>query len=229
MKPIIGVTSSYNPREQNYTLPEAYANAIEKGDGIPILFPPMINAEIEKYISLVDGVILSGGADVDPNIYGELPIPQLGTIDPIRDAYEMKLACSIIREKKPVLAICRGCQVLNVAAGGSLWQDINTQVKGSLKHDQQAPLSYASHTVRFTKGSILSKIYGAEKVGVNSFHHQGVKSLGLGLTSIAWADDGTIEAVEGNGRFMVGVQWHPERMIDSAHSELFKAFISALK
>lgn len=108
-------------------------------------------------------------------------------------------------------------------------QDINTQVKGSLKHDQQAPLSYASHTVRFTKGSILSKIYGAEKVGVNSFHHQGVKSLGLGLTSIAWADDGTIEAVEGNGGFMVGVQWHPERMIDSEHSELFKAFISALQ
>ena len=229
MKPVIGVTSDYNPREQDYTLPESYAHAVEKGGGIPVILPPLINEEIERCLSLVDGVILSGGVDVDPNLYGELPIPELGRIDPVRDVFEMRLARSIIREKKPVLAICRGCQVLNVAAGGSLWQDINTQVKGSLKHNQQAPLNYASHSARFTEGSILSKIYGAEKVGVNSFHHQGIKSLGIGLTPIAWADDGTVEAVEGVGRFMVGVQWHPERMLDSEHIELFKMFIKDLK
>jgi putative glutamine amidotransferase len=229
MKPVIGVTSSYSPKEQDYELPEAYAQAVIKGGGIPILFPPIVNAEIDRYLSLVDGVILSGGTDVDPNIYGELPIPQMGSVDPMRDTFELKLTYSIIKEQKPVLAICRGCQVLNVAAGGSLWQDINTQIKNSLKHNQQAPLNFASHLVRLTNGSMLNKIYENEKVGVNSFHHQGIKSLGLGLTSVAWADDGTIEAVEGVGNFMVGVQWHPERMLDSEHIKIFKAFIEALK
>jgi putative glutamine amidotransferase len=166
--------------------------------------------------------------DVDPNIYGELPIPQMETIYPIRDTFEMKLTHRIIKEKKPVLAICRGCQVLNVAAGGNLWQDINTQVNDSLKHSQQAPPYHASHSVKFAQGSMLSKIYEKDNIGVNSFHHQGIKSPGSELTPIVWAEDGTIEAVEGTGKFTLGVQWHPEIMPDNEHVKLFKAFITAL-
>jgi putative glutamine amidotransferase len=228
MKPVIGITSSYNNTDQNYVLPSSYINAVERGGGIPLLLPPTLNVDVDRHLALVEGVILTGGVDVDPCLYGEDPIPQMGTIDPIRDEYELKLTRRILETRKPVLAICRGCQVLNVAAGGKLWQDINSQIKNSMKHNQQAPTSYASHTVKVAKDSKLLEIYGVETIGVNTFHHQGIKTLGSGLKAVAWANDETIEAVEGSGKFTIGVQWHPERMLDSDHLKLFKAFTAAL-
>jgi putative glutamine amidotransferase len=228
MKPVIGITSSYNNTDQSYILPSSYVLAVERGGGIPLLLPPTLNIDVDRHLALVDGVILTGGVDVDPRLYDEDPIPQMGIIDPLRDDYELKLTRRIIETRKPVLAICRGCQILNVTARGKLWQDINSQVTNSMKHNQQAPTFYASHTVRMAKDSKLSAIYGTETIGVNTFHHQGIKALGSGLTAAAWANDGTIEAIEGLGKFTIGVQWHPERMLDSDHIKLFKAFTSVL-
>ncbi|MCX6642771.1 MAG: gamma-glutamyl-gamma-aminobutyrate hydrolase family protein, partial [Candidatus Bathyarchaeota archaeon] len=211
MKPVIGITSSYNNTDQSYILPSSYVLAVERGGGIPLLLPPTLNIDVDRHLALVDGIILTGGVDVDPRFYDEDPIPQMGIIDPLRDDYELKLTRRIIETRKPVLAICRGCQILNVAAGGKLWQDINSQVTNSIKHNQQAPTFYASHTVRMAKDSKLSEIYGIETIGVNTFHHQGIKARGSGLTAAAWANDETIEAIEGSGKFTLGVQWHPER------------------
>jgi len=228
MKPLIGVTSSYNTAEKNYTLPDSYVNAVERAGGTPILLPPTMEADTARHLQLVDAIVLTGGVDVDPFLYGDLPIPQQGAIDPLRDAYELKLTRQALEQGKPILAICRGCQVLNVAAGGTLYQDLNVQVKGSMKHNQQAPTWYGSHTADLKEGSRLHGVYGKEKVAVNSFHHQGIKNCAPGFTETAWANDGVVEGMEYEGKpWVVGVQWHPERMIDGEHLKIFQAFIKA--
>ena len=153
----------------------------------------------------------------------------MGTIDPKRDDSELKITREALRRGKPVLAICRGHQVLNVAAGGTLIQDTTSQVEGALKHRQNAPTYYPSHTVTVKEGTRLHGIFGKGELGVNTFHHQAVKDLGEGLVATAWAPDGVIEAMESPGEaFVLGVQWHPERMIDGEMLKIFQAFVEAL-
>jgi len=228
MKPVIGITSSFNWTDHSYTLPDSYIQAVERAGGNSILLPPTMQADIERHLELVDGLMLTGGVDVDPNIYNEGPIPKMGQIDPLRDAYELKITKLALKLKKPMLAICRGCQVLNVAAEGTLWQDINSQVKESLKHSGQAPTFYPTHSVKIAPGSKLNAIYGTDLIYVNSFHHQGVKDIGKGLKATAWSEDGLIEGLEGSGAFTVGVQWHPERMLDSEQLKIFKTLIQSI-
>ena len=230
MKPIIGLTSSYSSDKKSYTIPESYVNAVERSGAVPVILPPTFDADIGTFLKLVDGIILTGGVDVDPQLYGENPIPLQGSIDPLRDSFELLLTKAALDMCKPIFAICRGIQVLNVAAGGTLYQDVNGQMKGSLKHRQQAPTYHPSHKVRLEAGSRLNGIFGKSSVGVNSFHHQAVKDIAPGFRATAWADDGLIEAIELDGSdYIVGVQWHPERMIDGEMLKLFKAFTATLQ
>jgi putative glutamine amidotransferase len=226
MKPVIGVTSSYDWDRDNYILPASYIESIIVCGGLPILLPPTTTMDSEESIALLDGIMLTGGVDVDPSLYGEPPMPALGKIDPLRDGYELYLTREAIEHKKPLLAICRGIQVLNVALGGTLYQDLYTQVDGSLKHSQMAPRYYPTHKVKILKGSELFEIFGKNEIGVNSFHHQGIKTLGKGLNANAWSEDGLIEGVENQDEnFVLGVQWHPERMIKGEMVKIFQAFV----
>jgi putative glutamine amidotransferase len=230
MKPVIGLSSSYSLDNKQYTVPEGYIMAVERSDAVPIILPPTFDADIEAFLGLVNGIILTGGVDVDSQLYGENPIPLQGSIDPLRDSFELALTKAALKIHKPIFAICRGIQLLNVAAGGTLYQDINGQLKGSLKHRQQAPTYYPTHKVRLKDGSRLHGIFSKSSVGVNTFHHQAVKDIAPDFRATAWADDDLIEAIEWEGsEFIVGVQWHPERMIDGEMLKLFEAFTIALK
>lgn len=229
MRPLIGVTSSYSWDNNSQNLPNSYIDAVERGGGTPIILPPTFTVDVGQLLEAVDGLVLTGGVDVDPQIYGEDPLPQMGRIDPKRDHFELEITRRALSVGKPTLAICRGIQVLNVAAGGTLFQDIPSQVKGSIKHSAQTPTFYPSHSVRVKAGSKLHGIFGKEELGVNSFHHQSVKDLGEGLVATAWAPDGVIEAMEIPGEvFILGVQWHPERMIDGEMLKIFQAFAEAV-
>jgi putative glutamine amidotransferase len=230
MKPIVGVTSSYNQNDKRYQVPESYIEAVERAGGIPVVLPPTFDAKVDALLKLVDGLILTGGVDIDPQLYGESPLPKQGNIDPLRDSFELALTRRCLKVGKPVLAICRGIQLLNVAAGGSLYQDVNSQVVGSLKHRQQAPTYYATHRVQLGEGSRLLDVFGGEVVAVNSFHHQAVKDVAPGFRATGWAEDGLVEVIESQGRgWVLGVQWHPERMLDHGMLPLFETFVRALE
>ena len=177
----------------------------------------------EAYVQSVRGV------DIDPLHWGEEPLRQMGRIDPSRDASELALASRALSGGTPVLGICGGVQMLAVAGGGSLWQDLPSQVPGSLKHDQNAPRWYPTHTARLVPGSQLASWFGGE-VRVNSYHHQAVRDVPPAFVVTASAPDGVIEALEHQSHpFAVGVQWHPETMWnhDQNFDQLFRAFVQA--
>ena len=229
MRPLIGITSSYSWDSHSLTLPNSYVDAIERGGGTPVLLPPSFQIDVGQLLDAVDGLVLTGGVDVDPQLYGEEPLPNMGRIDPKRDHFEIGITKKALGIGKPILAICRGHQVLNVAMGGTLYQDVPSQVKGSLKHYATTPLYYPSHSVVVKEGSRLHGMFDKEKLGVNTFHHQAVKDLGEGLVATAWAPDGVIESMEVPGDvFILGVQWHPERMIDGEMLKIFQAYTKAI-
>jgi putative glutamine amidotransferase len=183
----------------------------------------------------LDGLFLTGGVDVDPANYHEPRHERCGVTDPDRDWTELTLIRWAVADHKPVLGVCRGIQILNVAAGGTLYQDLTAQRPHALKHDYFAPggnptRDYLAHEIRPVPGSRLAAVLGSEEVPVNSMHHQGIKDLAPGLAPTAFAPDGLIEGVEGrNGRFLLGVQWHPEELADGdpAMRRLFTAFLAA--
>ena len=210
-----------------------YLRAVTDGGGAPVIIPLQLEENILRTIyETVDGVFLPGGEDLNPALYGEEHHEQLGPIDMERDRTELLLARWALADQKPVLAICRGMQILNVASGGSLYQDIRALRDGSEKHDYFPPAFERvriSHDVSFQPGSRLGNIYG-ERAEVNSMHHQALKSLGEGCQPIAWAPDGVIEAMEINGHpFAIGVQWHPEELAthqrETANMQLFADFV----
>jgi len=214
MLPKIGITCHPDYRSGKETVGKHYIKAVEKSGGIPLLLPSTAKKQIVRYhCSLVDGLILAGGVDVDPHYFGEQPI---GTeeITPERDWYELYLTKELMLLNKPILAVCRGVQVLNIAAGGDIYQDIDTQVKGVIKHRQQAPMWYGTHNISVTGGSMLERILKTTEARVNSLHHQAARKVAAGFQISAVAVDGIIEAVESQEHlFVLGVQWHPERMI----------------
>jgi putative glutamine amidotransferase len=183
----------------------------------------------------LDGIFLTGGVDVDPSRYGEPKHPKCGNTDPDRDAIELMLLEHAMATKKPVLAVCRGIQILNVAAGGTLYQDVTEQVPAAMKHDyfptpERPSRSYLAHEITVKSDSRLGHILGDSVVPVNSMHHQAIKDLAPTLRATAFAPDGIIEAVEGtNGQFLMAVQWHPEELADSqpGMKRLFTAFVDA--
>ncbi len=226
MKPLVGISSSYDDEAQVHLLRDHYVWSIYRAGGVPIILPATADYEIiHSYTETCDALLLSGGGDADPSYWGESPDRSLGDINPIRDVFEIELVRQVMRIQKPVLGICRGCQIINVAVGGSLIQNI----EGNFMHQQKAPRNYAFHQVFIQKDSKLAAILKTEEIKVNSFHHQAVKMLGPGIKISACALDGTIEAIEFSSRlqFAIGIQWHPECMEDVHANYLFKALLAA--
>lgn len=225
MKPIIGVTASENEKETH--LKGTYIQRILEAGGIPMILSSDLVGNIDSLITRIDGFLLTGGGDIDPIYFDEDPHPNLGDVTPKRDAFEIQLVKSALQTKKPMLGICRGMQVIIVAAGGNMYQDLYKQrTKMTIQHDQQAPTSHASHSIQLTAGSRLREIAEAAEIRVNSFHHQAVKDVPEPFIISAVSNDGVIEAIESAEHpFIVGVQWHPEDLQDAFSEKVFEKFI----
>ncbi len=222
-KPIIGITPNYSYEKQEYSLHEDYVTAIERAGGCPIILTPH-----QALPYFLDGILLSGGGDIDPLLFGEEPLCQSGEINPLRDAYEMRVCQEALEKDLPMLGICRGMQVMNIVTGGGIYQDIGVQAGTTLKHIQQAPRSYGTHSIFVEDDTLLTDLWENKRTIVNTLHHQSCSSLGEGFKAIAKSADGLIEAIEHEGcAFAVGVQWHPEAMKTEEMGLLFTAFLKA--
>jgi putative glutamine amidotransferase len=212
-RPLIGITVGPDASRPGFVqVREDYLRSVEQAGGLPVVLAPGEAADAAELLDGVDGLLLSGGADVDPALFGEPAHEKLGRVTRARDDFELALTREALARDVPLLAICRGQQVLNVAAGGTLVQDIPAQVGSAIDHDPDAPRASLAHAVHVAEGTRLHAILGGPRVEVNSFHHQSVRDLGRGLVASAWCEpDGIVEGIEGPGRrFAVGVQWHPE-------------------
>ena len=212
--PLIGLTGNFS--DTNCTLAEGYYQSVLKAGGIPIIIPPYDNTDLLiQTLDRLDGILLTGGGDINPLFLGEEPIRELHGINPRRDRQELLLAQLAANRQIPILGICRGIQVLNAAFGGTLYQDIHSQMEGTrIKHSQDLDRSYASHTVSIEKDSRLHRLFGTDTLAVNSFHHQAVQAPAPGFRVCARATDGVIEAIESaEFKSILGVQWHPECFI----------------
>ncbi|WP_410642030.1 gamma-glutamyl-gamma-aminobutyrate hydrolase family protein [Amycolatopsis sp. lyj-346] len=227
-RPVIGLTSYLEPAKflvwdtQAALLHRVYVDCVVAAGGIPVLLPPVTDAH-EKLVSTVDGLVLTGGADVEPARYGHEPHPAT-YVRPERDAFEFGLFEAARRAGKPVLGVCRGLQVMSVALGGTLVQHL-PEAKETTGH-QPAPATFGRGTVTLAEGSRAAAILGPETKTL-CYHHQAIDRLGAGLEAVGWATDGTIEAAEVPGEFTLGVQWHPEQ--DSDDVRLFAALVDASK
>jgi len=207
----------------------AYPRAVARAGGVPLIFPPVDGAtDAATLLDAVDGLLLSGGADIDPVHYRAAPHPALGPVEPERDRLEFALLREAQARKLPVLAICRGLQLANVALGGTLWQDLPSEVG---VHPQSGARTDRVHPIRVREGSRLGEVLPAQRIHVNSFHHQAIRDLAPGLAAVARADDGVIEGIEAVGDWwLLGVQWHPEEFwaeTDAPDQRLFEALVAA--
>lgn len=245
-KPLIGITCNYDPLDKvgldaemglpgqdwNFVAGD-YIYAIEKAGGIPVILPRLADMSVlEPLLEQLDGILVTGGHDVGPYNYHTPISGKCGRVIPLRDAMDLAIAGYALGHKKPVLGICRGIQILNVASGGTLYQDLESE-GGFLHHFlDQMPRNCASHTDHLMKGSLLEEIFGKEEIEVNSFHHQAVRDIGPDTEVMARSLDGVIESIriKSGHPFSVGVQWHPEMMYDSEEqAKIFQAFIRACR
>lgn len=224
--PLIGLSVSRT--DNGSALSAYYINAVVKAGGAPVLIPAITDVAALRHIAAnLDGLIVTGGKDVNPLWYNESPILPLGEVDPLRDEYELKLIKLATDRNIPILGICRGEQLLNVAFGGTLYQDIPSQraANNPIKHVQQMSGEYASHAAYVTPGSQLAAIIGAGQQAVNTFHHQAVKDLAPGFRVAAWSADSVVEAIEAwPERPILGVQWHPEVLVGGGDTTMLKLF-----
>lgn len=232
MRPIVGVTAGPSAHSAEwFAVRDDYVRAVESASALPMVLFPGPADHVADLVQRLDALVLTGGSDVDPDHYGEDPHETVDDVIPERDAFELALVGAALARDLPVLAICRGHQVLNVATGGTLIQDIPSQLEGTVDHDPEGERWHPAHDVRILPGTRLRGILGRDEVAVNSFHHQAVKELGDGLVvSAVSADDGVVEAVERPAsRFVLGVQWHPEAFWDKgpAFQPLFEALVRA--
>jgi putative glutamine amidotransferase len=231
MRPLIGVTTSElrpsalattrrhgEPAHPEMALGMTYLRTLDAAGAIPVVLPPVGTDHLGPLLDRLDGICLSGGPDLDPAAYGsQVRHEQLGPTEPSLDAFELSLARQALTRNLPILAICRGAQALNVACGGTLHQHIDG-------HRQKDAATEPTHGVSITPNTRLHRIVKSRQLAVNSFHHQAVDEIGAGLRVVGRAEDGTVEAIEGEG-FTVGVQWHAETLI--AHMPLFEALVRA--
>jgi len=234
--PLVGVTTSITVGQtpERAYVNSAYLHAVQQAGGVPVLLPPQLSkASLERLVRGLDALLLTGGGDVDPATFGEAPHPTLYEVAPARDALETQVTLIALEKKTPLLAICRGIQVLNVALGGSLHQDVATEPGTQIQHSQKEAREQTTHKVTVTPRSRLGRVLGAEDIEVNSFHHQVIKSLGRGLVPVAWAPDKLVEGVEldDDSQFVLGVQWHPEHLVGSSEParRLFSALVTAAR
>lgn len=229
MRPLIGITASHKNDFNAFYSPKNYTKAIIEAGGLPIILPITSNEEIVKqYLPKLDGVLLAGGGDPDPQLFDEEPHPDLGGIDPYRDSFEMTLTKKAIEKEKAILGICRGCQILNVAAGGTMIQALESQKEDSIKHRQDAPFHYPTHSVNIVEDTSLYQILDTTELNINSSHHQAIKDVSSDFIISARSKDGIIEAIENKkGKFALGVQWHPEAMFEKhkVFLKIFKEFV----
>jgi putative glutamine amidotransferase len=233
--PIIGITATTELLRNalHVRLNSAYVRAVESAGGIPTVLPPLQNlASAAEALDRVDALLLTGGEDVDPARFGEPRHPALGPVNEVRDATEIELVSAARSRGLPTLAICRGIQVLNVALGGSLVQDIPSQRPDALDHDPEGPRTARTHDVELSPASRLALVLGVTHLPVNSLHHQAVDRVAEGLRLTAWAPDRIIEGVEWDAPdwWAVGVQWHPEELVQDSEPwarRLFGAFVEA--
>jgi putative glutamine amidotransferase len=206
----------------------SYLDAVAAAGGIPVILAPLPARRLEAIIERLDGVCLSGGPDVEPGCYGADAHPELGPTEPEVDLFELGLVRAARRRGLPILAICRGMQVLNIARGGTLVQHL-PDLSDDVQHRQPGPASQPSHGVAVASDSRLARITGSERLDVNSFHHQAIDRLGTGLEPVAWSDDGVIEAIEAPGdAFTLGVQWHAECLTATPEqARLFESLVDA--
>jgi putative glutamine amidotransferase len=240
-RPLVALTTTLDLEGGDHRRPSvflytSYIAALEYAGLTPVLVTPAHDeTSIAALLGAVDGLVLSGGEDVDPARYGEKPRVPLDSVFPARDAAEFAAVQCAVDRGIPILGICRGCQVLNVALGGTLWQDIPTDIEGARGHAQTGGWHRREHHVHTVPGSRLNDIAAAGTICINSFHHQAVRDVAPGLRIAARADDGVIEAIEGTGpAWVLGVQWHPERLEattpdDDHDRRLFAAFAGAVR
>ena len=244
MKPLIGISTSEvrvpdhvspapqaDPPRREMALGLKYCLAIEAAGGLPVVMPPLSSDHVDPLVEHLSGVCLSGGPDMDPGTYGGRYHPQLGPTEPDLDRFEMALVHSVLGRGLPLLAICRGAQVLNVALGGDLYQHLPEDPGGAVMHRKlTADAPDTAHDVRVEPASLLARALGQSgETHVNSFHHQAAHSIGRGLRPVAWASDGVVEAIELPDRdFVVGVQWHAEALVEQREqAALFETFVQA--
>lgn len=242
-RPLIGVTTQSLQAVEGIpaTMPPSwimnrmYLDALVRAGAAPVLLPLLADQpEVMRVLyERLDGLLLPGGVDIEPSTFGEERHALLRHTDPPRDIVELQLARWALEDGMPVLGLCRGLQIINIAAGGTLYQDVRAQRFGSQKHDFEPPehtRDYLAHEVDLVPGSRLHALVGAASAPVNSMHHQGIQRLGEGLAATAHAPDGLIEAIEGEGNaFAVAVQWHPESLEphDDISRSLFREFVTA--
>ncbi len=232
MKPIIAILAEVDS-ERNTGVRNTYIRAIEQSGGVPVLIPYIDSTEvIEALAEKMDGFLFSGGCDIDPARYGEKRALACGRIESNRDALEFKVFDAVIKKSKPMIGICRGAQLINVALGGTLYQDIPTEVKNHICHEQTEPKDMPSHGVRVFRDTPLFSLTGAERIRANSFHHQAVKKVGNGLSVMAISDDDIIEALYmPEHRYLRAYQWHPERLYlsDECNKKIFDDLVDACR
>ncbi len=242
MKPLIGITCNFShddepgiythyglPEQKWHMLADEYIRAIENAGGIPVMMPIYQNESVMlEALERLDGVLISGGNDVDPCLYGEFITKNVGTIVPERDSQDIALTrAAIEKTNKPVLGICRGIQIMNVAMGGSLHQDLGKS--GYQDHFVGCcPITHPVHKVKLAAQSLIADIIGSNELAVNSFHHQAVSRIAACFTATAVAEDGTVEALEIDGdRMILATQWHPEMMYTcKANQRIFNRFVA---
>jgi len=238
-KVIIGISTNYliesaGPElgQERIYVNSSYIDVILRAGGIPLMLPFVEEESVARaQMSLIDGLLLSGGIDVNPLVYGEEPHPQLGPIYPKRDTHELHLVKIAQETNKPILGICRGLQLLNAAFGGTLYQDIPHMTNTDIQHAQKVQKHISTHTVDLKPGTILQQIFGSTSLLTNSLHHQAIKQLASVFTVNAQTKDGLIEGIENQANpFILAVQWHPEMMVayEPQMQKLFDYFVKVV-
>jgi putative glutamine amidotransferase len=222
MKPIVGIVGYYLTRGENHLLnfdiniaPKPVTDAFKNAGTVPFILPLSEPEDAASYIKRIDALVLTGGADVNPMLFDEEPQPKIGIIEPDRDAFELALIREAWTQKKPIFGICRGLQLLNVAFGGSLYQDLAYYSDLAVNHTQPTPWKTPTHSIKIAEDSWLGASLGTEQV-INSYHHQAVKDLADVFRPVAWSKDGLIEGFESMERDqkVMAIQWHPEILVE---------------
>lgn len=237
MRPLIAITTYDGKSPADLPIVAvntAYVHAILQAGGLPLLLPNQLNQEEwTELVPRLDGILFTGGGDIDPELFSGALHPRVDGVDEERDSLELPLLRYAVEQRIPFLGICRGCQVVNVALGGTLHTHLPDQIETDIRHDcyPDIPRNHIAHPVRVEADSQIAKIFGATELQVNSLHHQGLEKLALALKPVAYAPDGLIEAVELPGHpFAYAVQWHPECLTDQQPTRnLFRAFVEASK